>query len=107
MRKRLQDYLKYAKSINISDMSDEMRHQLKADMLVQISFFQHERLIHLIVTVCFALLAMLSLMLLMYAPSTVSLAFTALFVILLIPYILHYYFLENGVQELYKIYDKL
>ena len=30
-----------------------------------------------------------------------------LFLVLLIPYIKHYYFLENSVQKMYLIYNKL
>ncbi len=35
------------------------------------------------------------------------LAAAVLMLILLVPYIAHYYFLENGVQKLYGIYDKI
>ena len=34
-------------------------------------------------------------------------ALDVLFLVLLIPYIFHYYRLENGVQKLYEYYDKL
>ncbi|NLA43621.1 hypothetical protein GX865_05780 [Candidatus Saccharibacteria bacterium] len=30
-----------------------------------------------------------------------------LFLALLIPYIVHYYHLENGVQRLYSLYDEI
>jgi uncharacterized RDD family membrane protein YckC len=35
------------------------------------------------------------------------LVLTFLFIILLIPYIRHYYILENGVQKLYTYYDSI
>jgi hypothetical protein len=31
----------------------------------------------------------------------------ALFLVLLVPYIMHYYLLENSVQKMYRQYDKL
>ena len=34
-----------------------------------------------------------------------SLALMVMILVLLVPYIGHYYFLENSVQELYLIYD--
>lgn len=75
--------------------------------LVHIQFFQHERLIHLLVTITFALLAFASVWLLYFAFSIASLLLTILLFCLLIPYINHYYFLENSVQKLYVQYDKM
>jgi len=75
--------------------------------LVQISFFQHERLIHLLVTILFSILSVASIF---YTISTNNIAIfilTILLLILLIPYIKHYYLLENGVQKMYDQYDKL
>ncbi len=73
--------------------------------LIQVSFFQHERLVHLIVTVAVAVLTMMSVgifILTMYLP---VLALFLLFMILLMPYIMHYYLLENEVQKMYAQYD--
>lgn len=79
----------------------------KAELLVQIGFFQHERLIHLIVTVLFALMTILVFLLAVtnFAPWTGVLLL--LLLMLLIPYIRHYWLLENGTQKLYQYYDKL
>ena len=71
----------------------------------KICFFQHERLIHLLVTLFFAVFALVFL-----AMGMISYIFLPIFFILLIFlvfYILHYFFLENHVQYLYKIYDKM
>lgn len=75
--------------------------------LTQIAFFQHERLIHLIVTVTFALLTMLSVGLLLITQEGAVSLLTLFFVVLLIPYIAHYYTLENEVQRMYGQYDKI
>jgi fatty acid desaturase len=80
---------------------------LKSQMLVKIQFMQHERLIHFLVTCLFAILLFICLAILFISDSG-GLSFlylSALIVILLIPYIFHYYFLENKVQYLYKLYD--
>lgn len=75
--------------------------------LVQIGFFMHERLVHLIVTVLFAILAVgVALFCVAQPQIPVFLLFGALLV-LLIPYIMHYYLLENGVQKMYEQYDEL
>lgn len=75
--------------------------------LQQIAFFQHERLVHLIVTVLFALMELGSMGLFVIS-SNIGLGIMAVVIlILLIPYISHYYLLENEVQKMYVQYDKL
>lgn len=88
-------------------MTTEQKHKIKTDLLTQIGFFQHERLIHLIVTVLFATLTVLMLFGCLTWPSIPIYILTVLIISLLIPYIRHYYYLENGVQKLYEYYDKL
>ena len=78
---------------------------LKEELFVKISFMQHERLIHLLVTILFALLLFMCLIAFFVSGNLGMLAAAVLMLALLIPYIAHYYFLENGVQRLYKIYD--
>mgnify|MGYP003294028592 CR=1 FL=1 len=80
---------------------------LRDELLLKISFMQHERFIHLIVTVLFALLLFISMIIFFVSEIIGFLAVTALMLALLIPYIAHYFFLENGVQRLYGIYDRL
>ncbi len=80
---------------------------LEAEHLVQIGFFQHERLVHLLVTLAFALLAMMGISLCLLSPSIAVFALTILFFVLLVPYIRHYYILENETQKLYGQYDAI
>ena len=80
--------------------------ELRSEMLVKIGFMQHERLVHLLVTILFALLMFMSLIAFFVSENPGMLAAAALMLALLIPYISHYYFLENGVQKLYALYDK-
>lgn len=79
--------------------------ELAEKLLVRIGFYQHERLIHLIVTMSFGVFFLLSLILAF--SNAYFLALSALLLILLVPYIAHYYFLENSTQELYKVYYSL
>lgn len=83
-----------------------VRDKLK-EHLTQIGFFQHERLIHLIVTVTFALLEMLAILLSVISDSLFSLLLPVVILILLVPYIRHYYILENEVQKMYVQYDRM
>lgn len=85
-------------------MQEMVQDKLK-EHLVQVGFFQHERLIHLIVTVTFALLEMLAIVLSVISDSLFTLLLPI--VILLIPYIRHYYILENEVQKMYGQYDRM
>ena len=75
--------------------------------LVQIGFFMHERLIHLIVTVLFAILAVGVALFFVAQPTIPILLLFGALMILLVPYIMHYYLLENGVQKMYEQYDEL
>ena len=81
--------------------------RLKQEHLTQIGFFQHERLIHLIVTVLFALLEALSVMIVLISGEVFSVLLPFAVLVLLLPYIRHYYILENEVQYMYRQYDRL
>lgn len=107
MEKRLKVYILYIKEQLSRELSLEEELKLKEDLLIQIGFFQHERLIHLIVTVTFALLTFLTLFFSFAYETIANYLLLALFLLLLIPYIRHYYILENGVQKLYEYYDRI
>jgi hypothetical protein len=107
MGNRLKSYLAFMKSQTDQDLSADEKNRLLKDLLIQIGFFQHERMIHLIVTVTFALLTIASLFVSFFYQALGLYLLILLFLVLLIPYISHYYILENGVQKLYEYYDKL
>jgi hypothetical protein len=106
MAKYLKEYIRLLESIDKFD-SEDKKIELLDELVLKIGFFSHERLIHLIVTVTFAILTLLSLILCYINSSLSSYALLILFLILLVPYIWHYYVLENGVQKLYKEYDRI
>lgn len=90
-----------------TDTEEQTMQEMVQEHLVQVGFFQHERLIHLIVTVTFALLEMLAIVLSVISDSLFTLLLPIVILILLIPYIRHYYILENEVQKMYVQYDRM
>ena len=109
MKKRIISYRLKVDSIlsNPGSIPPERWTEILQEHLVQIGFFQHERLIHLIVTVTFAILTLMSFVASLVVGMPALLALTFLFVVLLIPYIMHYYTLENEVQKMYVQYDRI
>lgn len=107
MGKRLKNYLIYIEAKMKEKLSEEDRKAVIEDLLLQISWFQHERLVHLLVTLTFALLTVAGVVACVFAMSLPLLLLTLLFLVLLIPYVRHYYILENGVQKMYYYYDRL
>jgi hypothetical protein len=65
--------------------------------------FQHERLIHLLVTLFVALFAILATGWALTRPSVAAFLLSALLLGLTAAYLLHYFRLENGVQRLYGL----
>ena len=107
MRKRMKKCLAYYAKLCSDELSWEEATRARRELLTQIHFFQHERLVHLMVTCLFALLTLLSLFFCLLTVVPLLLVLTGLFLLLLIPYIAHYYCLENGTQALYQYYDIL
>lgn len=97
MRKYLQNYIDYVKKNKKTINSEEM--------VIKINFFQHERLIHLLITIFYAFIFLIFLILI--AVSYIFIIPTFILMIFLICYIIHYFFLENGVQTLYILYDDI
>lgn len=103
MTKRMHFYLNYYKELLEKDLSPEKAQQEKENLLVQIQFFQHERLIHLIVTALFALLTVITLLSNLFLMQPLLVVLEVFLLILLVPYIKHYYLHENGTQTLLQI----
>jgi len=73
----------------------------------QIEYLQHERLIHLMVTLAFALFFIVTILFTVCFEKLIILLVSLLVLILLAPYIAHYFKLENGVQRWYVLYDRI
>lgn len=107
MEKRLKNYIRFLKDRIPFIESSEERERVRTELLIQIGFFQHERLVHLIVTALFSLIFILLVITSFFIQQTPLYILLGLVLILLIPYIRFYYILENGVQRLYMLYDEL
>ena len=72
-----------------------------------IAYIQHERLIHLIVTMAFAIMSMLTIIMFFVSGAFATLGALFIFVVTLGFYVRHYFVLENKTQYLYDLYDKI
>lgn len=102
MREYLGDYIKEI------DKKIEEKNITEKDIenhLIKIEFFQHERLIHLLVTLAYGIFLFLSVLIFTQIWIFVIVIYIAL--IFLLFYVRHYFFLENNVQYLYKQYDQM
>ena len=101
MKKYIQDYIKEIENKLKKEISKNDINELKD----KINFFSHERIVHMFIMLYF--LFTLIVFILLSMENTIFLIPTIIIIILNIFYILHYYFLENSVQYLYKLYDKM
>lgn len=92
-------------------LSSAERDKLYTYHIDRVRDFQHERLIHLIVTCLFTLLLLAAITALLVQPlSELQLTLgllTAIFFVMELAYVRHYYQLENGVQSLYALTERL
>ena len=107
MTKQIRAYLELLEQFFSVDHDEAELLKMRAELLQRIAFYSHERLVHLIVTMSFGVFFLLSLIMYFMAGGIGLLALSALFLLLLIPYIKHYYFLENSVQKMYLYYFKV
>jgi len=108
MANRIRNYKKWVEELLKRELTAEEWKKLREEHLVQIGFFQHERLIHLLVTLAFAAISILTLFQCLAEGSTPLLGVLLVALMsLLIPYIRHYFLLENEVQYMYEQYDEM
>ena len=89
---------------------EEKTREVLSEFETKISYFQHERLIHLMVTLAFAIFLLFEIFTLFIMPVDFIIAgilLVCLFLGLTIGYIMHYYFLENSVQKMYHMRDEI
>ncbi len=111
MYKQIVEHRDYIKNKLAEKLSAEERKKLLKYHVKRVRDFQHERLIHLLVTFFFAFLLLGSFVAWAALPfSTLFWPLTALVTILFVleaAYIRHYYQLENGIQSLYELTEEL
>ena len=107
MTKQIKEYMEHLRLFLEADHSrEEYAAELKR-LHIRIGFFSHERLIHLLVTLAFGIFFLMSLLITLTFRNIGFFVLTVLFLALLIPYIKHYFFLENSVQKMYLIYNRI
>lgn len=105
MAKRIKRYLAYIDDLltrDDVDFNEEIKRHVQ-----QIEFFMHERMIHLIVTFLFAILTVMCCVAFIVSEKMQLILLAVAMMVLLIPYIKHYYLLENSVQKMYEQYDQM
>ena len=80
---------------------------LKKEHLQQIEFIQHERLIHLMVTIMVIIILFIGLVIFFITSITAFAIVDALLLILAFCYLGYYFFIENTTQKLYCIYNRI
>ena len=106
MRNYMKEYIDKIDTI-INNKSSKNIDEIIKEHLIKIQFFQHERIVHFLVTMLFSLMFLISFLYLLNHVSIGIILLNIIFLCLLIPYIYHYYYLENNVQYMYKQYDLL
>lgn len=105
------EYLKrYMESINkrLSDYdSREELEEIFSEHKDKIAFMQHERIVHFLVTMMFAIILSIFMTAVLFLEHLAMLVLVTIIIVLLGFYIKHYYFLENTVQEMYRVYDRI
>ncbi len=112
MGKYIKEYLAEVEAFvaALPDKNSSEISEFLAEFEKKIGFFQHERLIHLMVTLTFAILQIFTVFAVFIVPYPTSLTFVVLTVIilcLLTGYVFHYYLLENSVQKMYHLRDDI
>ena len=104
MKEYLQSYIKEIDRYIANNKHNDVEYVIR-DHLRKVKFFQHERLVHLFVTLFYALFSILFTFLINTSYCFIPVAI--ILYVFLIFYIIHYFTLENGVQYMYRQYDKL
>ena len=74
----------------------------------QIGFMQHERIVHMFIMLFIALFLLLSVFATLFFSQTLFMwTLDIMFLILMVPYIIHYFRLENGVQNYYYLANQV
>ena len=96
--------------VDMKNSTVEKTREVLSEFETKIAYFQHERLIHLMVTLSFAAFLLFEIFCLFMLPASFIYAGILLVLIffgLTIGYVMHYYFLENSVQKMYHMRDEI
>jgi len=106
MKNSIEKYIKRIDKLLMNKRNTDW-HEVMHEHMDKINFYQHERLVHLIVIMLVSIITVLLLLYSLIHAELGVLLLLIIFIILLVPYLFHYYFLENNVQKMYEQYDKI
>lgn len=106
MRARLLNYIAFIDQEINKELTEEQRKALFENYMNNLKFFQHERIIHLLVTLTFAIISVLGFAMNFFMDSLLLIIFDMGMCIMTFFYVRHYFLLERGVQKLYTYYDR-
>ncbi|WP_298532035.1 hypothetical protein [uncultured Ruminococcus sp.] len=107
MTEYLTNYMKYVQQRLESCTDSELLEEILAEHKDKIAFMQHERIVHFLVTMMFALILTVFMSVLIFTVNLAVLLLVTIMLVLIAFYIKHYYFLENTVQKMYRVYDDI
>ena len=98
MTEYLTNYMKYIQERLEKCQSSEELDEIMAE---------HKDIVHFLVTMLFAFILIVFFAVLIFKVNLAVLSLVTIVLVLLMFYIKHYYFLENTVQKMYKVYDSI
>lgn len=107
IKKYMKEHESYIKEQLLLEGSNQNWNDLKKRHERVIRYMQHERLIHLMVTLAFGVFLLLAMTIAFIKPFLQVIILASLFFILLVPYVIHYFFLENTIQRWYTLMDEI
>ena len=115
MERKIREYEQFIAKATSEKLDEKKRERLARYHYEMMESFQHERIIHLIVTLFFSFVTIVFLFIAAWATVAydlhqemiVLLVLTAILATLTGFYVKHYYFLENHIQNLYRYTKKL
>lgn len=107
MTRQIKEYLTHLEEYFSRAHTPAQNAAERETMLRRIAFYQHERIVHLLVMLGFAVFFLLALLMFLLKGGVGLAALAVLFLALLVPYIRHYWFLENSVQKMYEYFYRI
>ena len=107
MTEYLKNYMKYVQQRLDACGDNEEIEEILSEHKDKIAFMQHERIVHFLVTMMFALILSIFMGIVIFTDNPAMLLLVTIILVLLGFYIKHYYFLENTVQKMYRVYDDI
>lgn len=107
MTRYLKEYIEYIKKRLYECTGPKELEEILSEHKDKIAFMQHERLVHFLVTMMFAIILVIFIAVFLTVDNIMLGLLIVIITALLAAYIKHYYFLENTVQSMYRIYDDI